>query len=717
MKQVLNVGGNSHEILLPVIYDGWQRVLLDIDPNCNPDVVCDARELSRLPASTFDAIYCSHNLEHYFSHDVARVLAGFRHVLKEGGFAHIRVPDMADLMRSAVDNNLDIEDVLYQSPMGPIAVCDVIYGFRSEIKRSGNDFFAHKTGFTEKSLREVLHTAGFSHIYSKTGSFEVAAFAFMNLPSGDLIDLFDLGQFKLRDASSQSVAERGNNRFVPRVISSPEIPDRKAVAPVSEQARLALLTSEGSIIVVPASLGCITTYVLLEQEQWFERELSFLLRWMKAGMNAIDIGANVGVYSIPLARVVGASGHIFAFEPSESSQVFLEAGRQRNGLENLTVSPCALSDSEKEGWLKSGWSSELNALDDAPSGPQAERVRVSSLDIQEQEYQWPSIDFIKIDAELQEARIVAGGRSFFTRHSPLVMYEINRGDSKHHSVRWIFEALGYRTFRLLGDATTLVPLASNEALDPFELNLFAAKPDRATGLAGCGLLVSAVTEYSLTVDERSFVIQCALDQPYSRAFEFSLSDFEHCPFGEALVAYAAYRYGGFSASRRYAALLTGFTILREYCSKNESPTALATLARIGLDLGYRRDAIEALKILVKLTGVEIDQPFFPPCERYEQISPEGRESEWFVAAAHEQFELIRSYSSCFLANEFVRLKWLCESQFSSPAIYRRMFLEGLRQGVQLTDLLAYVNTEHRHQNARFWSESGLSDLVGLLMSH
>lgn len=128
VRRVLNVGGNSKAIPIPSYYAGWEHLLLDIDPSGNPDVVCDSRKLGELAADQFDAIYCSHNLEHYFRHDVARVLAGFQHVLKEDGFVDIRVPDMGAVFREVVEKNLDIEDVLYQSPSAPIRVIDVIYG-------------------------------------------------------------------------------------------------------------------------------------------------------------------------------------------------------------------------------------------------------------------------------------------------------------------------------------------------------------------------------------------------------------------------------------------------------------------------------------------------------------------------------------------------------------------------------------------------------------
>jgi ubiquinone/menaquinone biosynthesis C-methylase UbiE len=192
-RKVLNVGGNSKDIAMPNIYNGWTQVWLDIDPRVNPDVLCDARELSTLTANTYDAIYCSHNLEHYYRHDVKKVLAGFYHVLKKDGFAHITVPDMRAVMQVFIENDMDINDELYISEAGPITVQDVMYGWGKEIERSGNDFFAHKTGFTEKSLIATLIDAGFYQVFSGTGNLEVIAYAFMDEPSPAELAAIGLG--------------------------------------------------------------------------------------------------------------------------------------------------------------------------------------------------------------------------------------------------------------------------------------------------------------------------------------------------------------------------------------------------------------------------------------------------------------------------------------------------------------------------------------------
>jgi SAM-dependent methyltransferase len=182
MKKVLNVGGNNKGIALPAHFSGFEHLLLDIDPGVAPDILCDARELATLAGGQFDAIYCSHNLEHYYRHDVPKVLAGFLHVLRDGGFAQIVVPDLGGVMHETVARGLDLEDVLYESPGGPVMVLDVLYGYGAQIERSGQDFLAHKTGFTRRSLLAALERAGFSNMFNTESKLEVDALAFKGNP-------------------------------------------------------------------------------------------------------------------------------------------------------------------------------------------------------------------------------------------------------------------------------------------------------------------------------------------------------------------------------------------------------------------------------------------------------------------------------------------------------------------------------------------------------
>jgi hypothetical protein len=186
----LNVGGGTKDAPLPSHYADWDHVLLDIDPAVSPDICLDARELDTLLPGAFDAIYCSHNLEHYYAHDVPRVLNGFRHILGQHGFAEIRVPDMGQLFQEIISRKLDIDDELYVSDRGPVLVKDVIYGYGPEIEESGEDFYAHRTGFTRKSLVRALGRAGFARILPiAPRQRELAVLAFKDRPNPEIAQL------------------------------------------------------------------------------------------------------------------------------------------------------------------------------------------------------------------------------------------------------------------------------------------------------------------------------------------------------------------------------------------------------------------------------------------------------------------------------------------------------------------------------------------------
>ncbi len=195
-RHVLNVGGGSKAIALPPHYAGWGHLMLDLDPGARPDVLLDARELARLDAGLFDAVYCSHNLEHYYAHDVPKVLAGFAHVLKHDGFAEIRVPDLGAVAREMVERGRDMEDILYLSPAGPISVRDVVYGFGRAIEKTGTEFYAHKTGFTRRALATALGRAGFGHVYALAplAAFEIRAVALCSPAAPYHLTLLGLGE-------------------------------------------------------------------------------------------------------------------------------------------------------------------------------------------------------------------------------------------------------------------------------------------------------------------------------------------------------------------------------------------------------------------------------------------------------------------------------------------------------------------------------------------
>ena len=225
---------------------------------------------------------------------------------------------------------------------------------------------------------------------------------------------------------------------------------------------------DGVQVVVPDSLDLITPYVLREQLDFFEDELRFVRRLLQPGHKVVDIGANYGVYTLPMAKRVGATGHVWAFEPTSSTAGFLRRGIAANGFEQVTLEQKAVSSTSGSGQLAIQGQSELNSIVHGESPAAAtETVSLVTLDESMDRYRWVDIELIKIDAEGEECNIVKGGRRFFADLSPLVQYEIRKGgDEVNIQLIHDFASLAYESYRLVPALNMLVPLHADLPLDP-----------------------------------------------------------------------------------------------------------------------------------------------------------------------------------------------------------------------------------------------------------
>src|SRR5215467_1853730 len=246
----------------------------------------------------------------------------------------------------------------------------------------------------------------------------------------------------------------------------------------------------GSTICVPASPKYLTTYVLLEQEHWFEKEVAFVRRMIRPGMRAVDVGANFGIYTSVLARGVGPGGRVWALEPASSTLECLAETIALNSFSQVDAVRIALSDRAGTARLGIDRNSELNSLT-VRAGQPTEEVPLATLDGFAAAAGAANIDFLKLDAEGEELNILAAGQDFMHRESPLVMFEVKVGTEHNPELAAAFRKLGYGIYRLIGPDRLLVPHPEGEALDPFELNLFACKEERAAQLAARGLLIRA----------------------------------------------------------------------------------------------------------------------------------------------------------------------------------------------------------------------------------
>jgi FkbM family methyltransferase len=148
---------------------------------------------------------------------------------------------------------------------------------------------------------------------------------------------------------------------------------------------------DGVRIVVPDSLDLITRYVLREQQDFFEDELPFVRQVLQPGQNVIDTGANYGVSTLPMAQKVGASGHVWAFEPASSTAQFLAQGVAANGFGHVTVEQKAVLSSPGSAQLALHVHSELRSIvHGAVQTGGSEKVSLVTLDDCMDRFRWRS---------------------------------------------------------------------------------------------------------------------------------------------------------------------------------------------------------------------------------------------------------------------------------------------------------------------------------------
>ncbi len=152
-KRVLHAGSGGSQIP-DKYFVGYQPVTLDIDPGCKPDMVGSMVEPTFIPDECFDAIYTAHTLEHLYPHEVRLCLYNFLRILKPGGVVMIVVPNLEGIKAT--------QDVVYDSPSGPVSGLDMIYGHHKLLE--GRPYMAHHCGFVGETLMGAMQSVGFENV-------------------------------------------------------------------------------------------------------------------------------------------------------------------------------------------------------------------------------------------------------------------------------------------------------------------------------------------------------------------------------------------------------------------------------------------------------------------------------------------------------------------------------------------------------------------------
>ena len=154
--------------------------------------------------------------------------------------------------------------------------------------------------------------------------------------------------------------------------------------------------------------------------------VAFVDKFLKPGMTAVDIGANIGWYALRFARLVEKNGNVIAFEPMSRPFLKLKHNVELNDFKNVFPEKLALSDNTttRESCFFHSWSLDGGGLPTAAHNE--ESIDFITLDEYATRNHLDRIDLIKLDVEGFEYKVIQGGSGTIRSLKPTMIIELNR---------------------------------------------------------------------------------------------------------------------------------------------------------------------------------------------------------------------------------------------------------------------------------------------------
>lgn len=227
----------------------------------------------------------------------------------------------------------------------------------------------------------------------------------------------------------------------------------------------------GVKIAVDLAEPVISRYI--ESGQYETYMVSFFQKVLRPGMTMIDIGANIGLFSLLAAKLVGETGRVYSIEASGENARLLLYSARINGFKNIRLFPVAVGDVNgytlyqshigANGALLTNPGKGVEFSSEAILHPACQVVPMMLLD----SLVTGPVDVIKLDIEGAEGLALQGGLKLIRTHRPLITseasYEMLDRVSRItlHDYFLMIRSLGYRHFlidRVNGELEEVVDL-------------------------------------------------------------------------------------------------------------------------------------------------------------------------------------------------------------------------------------------------------------------
>jgi len=293
--------------------------------------------------------------------------------------------------------------------------------YSASVKRTGINHYFNKLGIHVVRLREWKSVQKFStNYFSKLSSVQFLKSASRNPESFD--EIYNL----LADEASKAtfdwyvqyrtafafIGEEAYELFPPEITREAWDDMEKRLKHKSEG------TFEIEGFTVQATLFELVGSFIVQQYRYGT------IVEPKLGDIVFDIGAYVGDTSLWFSKAVGPQGKVYAFEPEPGNFEKLKANLERNNVTNVIPLQLALSENEGEMQVASAGGSSI--MTQARTGTS---VKVTTIDKFVGANKLPRVDFIKMDVEGHELKVLAGARETIKTFKPsLALSAYHRGD-------------------------------------------------------------------------------------------------------------------------------------------------------------------------------------------------------------------------------------------------------------------------------------------------
>ncbi|WFU18786.1 FkbM family methyltransferase [Bradyrhizobium sp. CB3481] len=200
--------------------------------------------------------------------------------------------------------------------------------------------------------------------------------------------------------------------------------------------------------------------------------LPFLRGCVSKGGTIVDVGANIGFYTLEAAAAVGSSGHVVAIEAAPSHANALRQNVELNGLQNVSIIESAVGHAHGEATLSRADEDNLGMFSlGGAGGVESHTVTVRTIDELLEERGVHSVDLIKMDIEGSEYSALLGADRILRTLRPAILVELNesalrRCGSSSSEVLGLLHGLNYLGWKIDRDSTE--PLGDHDEVDCIE---------------------------------------------------------------------------------------------------------------------------------------------------------------------------------------------------------------------------------------------------------